>query len=224
MREDIRKTLAAMCEEDYKAFSESLIPGADHILGIRLPRLRAYAKELAYDQGESALEGEEDLYFEEVMIRGMIIGYLRVTPERRLELISDFVPRINNWSVCDSFCVTLKFRKSDKPLLRSFIGRYIESEKEFEQRFAAVMLMDHFICDEYIESTLSDLCRIGSQAYYSSMGIAWAAAECFIKYPDLTMPFIRERRFDSMVQKRMIGKICDSYRVGDEVKAVLKAL
>ena len=113
MKEYIRNDLLSMGEDSLRDFSSSLIPGVKNMIGIRLPALRKYAKKLASDEGEAALEGE-DIYYEEIMLRGMLIGYIKNDTERRLELIRDFVPMIDNWAVCDSFCPSLKFAGAKK--------------------------------------------------------------------------------------------------------------
>lgn len=48
MRKEIRIRLNQMSDADYQEFSASLIPasGRGTMLGVRLPALRAYAKEL----------------------------------------------------------------------------------------------------------------------------------------------------------------------------------
>ena len=225
MKEYVREYLEGIGERKYHDFSAKLIPGAENILGIRLPVLRAYAKELVKTEGLSALDGE-DCYFEETMLRGMMIGYVRVTPEERLELIRDFVPRINNWSVCDSFCCTLRFPKKSRQQLWEFLQDYISSEKEFEQRFASVMLMNFFIDEDNIDRTLEALSAVNTDAYYSSMGTAWAAAECYLKFPEKTLPVFREKRLSRQTGNRAIRKLCDSLRLDkaekDELKAFLR--
>jgi 3-methyladenine DNA glycosylase AlkD len=42
-------------------------------------------------------------YYEEVMLQGMVVGYLKTDIEELLNYVTDFVPKINNWAVCDSF-------------------------------------------------------------------------------------------------------------------------
>lgn len=39
--------LEQLSEEDYKKFNENLLPGTKHVLGVRMPKLRALAKEIA---------------------------------------------------------------------------------------------------------------------------------------------------------------------------------
>ena len=221
MNGDIKNRLVEMSEHKYSAFSTNIIPNAKNILGVRMPKLRAYAKELA--KIPDILAFQDDFYYEETLLRGMIIGYLSTDVEIRLKMISDFVPQINNWAVCDSFCSTLKFADKNRSRVWDFIQPYAHSQKEFEQRFCAVMLLDYFINTEYIDRTLSLLTQIDTSQYYSSMAVAWALAECFIKFREKTEPFINQNSFDEMTLKRTVRKLCDSYRVDENVKLRVKS-
>lgn len=221
MTNDVKKRLLEMSDETYRQFHSRLVPDTKNILGVRMPKLRAYAKELA--KNPDMLVFRNDIYYEETLLRGMIIGYLSTDVETWLKNISDFIPEINNWAVCDSFCSTLKFTAKNKERVWDFIQPYAHSQKEFEQRFCAVMLLDYFINAEYIDRTLALLTQIDTSQYYSSMAVAWALAECFIKFREKTEPFINKNSFDEMTLKRTIRKICDSYRVDEDVKLRVKS-
>lgn len=220
MKNDVKKRILEMSDEKYRQFHSKLVPDTNNILGIRMPKLRAYAKELA--KIPDILSSDNDIYYEETLLRGMIIGYLSTDVETRLKMISDFVPQIDNWAVCDSFCSTLKFANKNRECVWDFIQPYAHSQKEFEQRFCAVMLLDYFVNTEYIDRTLALLTEINTSQYYSSMAVAWALAECFIKFREKTEPFINKNSFDEMTLKRTIRKICDSYRVDENVKKLMR--
>ena len=220
MNDDVKNRLIEISDNKYSAFSTNIIPNAKNILGVRMPKLRAYAKELA--KNPDILSFGNDVYYEEILLRGMIIGYMKADVETRLKYIAEFVPRIDNWGVCDSFCSTLKFADKNKERVWDFLQVYVNSEKEFEQRFCAVMLLGYFVNAEYIERTLERLCQINTEKYYSSMAVAWALAECFIKFPEKAEPFMKEDSFDEQTLKRTVRKICDSYRVDESVKMRLK--
>ena len=223
MHPEVRAHLQEMQEAEYAAFTGRLTPGAGTVLGVRLPLLRRYAAELAAGMGEAAMEGE-DVYFEEKLLRGILIGKLNMDLERRLELIRDFIPVIDNWSVCDSFCCTLKPSRRQLDRYWELIQPYVLSEREFEQRFAAVMLLDHFVNETYIDRTLTLLPQIRTDAYYASMGTAWALAECYLKFPEKTLPLLQEPVFDTPTHRRAIRKLCDSYRVTPAEKQMLRGL
>ena len=110
------------------------------------------------------------------------------------------------------------------PAVWDFLQPYIHSGKEFEQRFAAVMMLNKFVNDEYIDRVLSAYREINTDAYYSSMGVAWGIAECFIKFPEKTRPLIEGKCFDPQTHNKAIGKICDSFRVSAEEKTYLRQI
>ena len=220
MNSDVKNRLFEMSDEKYRDFHSKLVPDKSNILGVRMPKLRAYAKELA--KNPDVLVFQEDFYYEETLLRGMIIGYMKADAETRLKYISEFVPKIDNWAVCDSFCCTLKFANKNRSRVWDFIQPYLSAEKEFEQRFCAVMLLRYFVNESYIDGTLEVLGKIDTVKYYSSMAVAWALAECFIKFPEKTEPFLYGNVFDEQTLKRTVRKICDSYRVDDTLKMKLK--
>ncbi len=217
MNEEVKKTLEAMADRKNFQFQSRIIPNAGNILGVRMPQLRQYAKELAK---KPEIPTGEDFYYEEVMLRGMVIGYRNVPIDRHLADMADFVPKISNWAVCDSFCSTLKFTAKNREQVWTFLQPYARSDKEFAQRFCAVMLLDYFVNEEYIDRTLSLLAEIGTTQYYASMAVAWALAECYIKFPEKTLPCIGS--FDEPTIRRTVRKISDSYRVEQEKKQQLK--
>ena len=52
----IREQLESLSETDYKKFNEKIVPGARNMLGVRLPKLRQIAKEIAKQEPVRYLE------------------------------------------------------------------------------------------------------------------------------------------------------------------------
>lgn len=104
----IKEQLSLLAEPAYRDFASSLLPGTENILGVRLPALRRLAKRLAKENWLQNLNLCTQDSFEEIMLRGFLIGYAKAPLPVILDQITQFLPRINNWSVCDSFCITLK--------------------------------------------------------------------------------------------------------------------
>ena len=221
---DYDKELMALKDEDNAVFAKSLIPGEHILIGARLPSMRELAKRIAKDDWRGYLEQWEPRYFEDCMLRGMVIGYVKVDLDERLELYREFIPLIDNWSVCDSFCNTWKPKASEKEKVWDFIVPYLHTGKEFEMRFAAVMMMDHFIDDGHIEKVISELDSVDNEGYYFRMGKAWALSVCFVKYPDLTMDYLENCDMDEETMRITVRKIRESYRVTKEMKERVKGL
>ena len=111
MREytEIQKELISLADEPYRQFHSRLLPGTDHILGVRLPVLRKMAGRLLKEEGVFCLERLTDETYEELQLQGLIIGSAREDAGEKLERIRRFVDKIDNWAVCDTFCTSLRF-------------------------------------------------------------------------------------------------------------------
>lgn len=153
--------LKGEAEEQYRIFNQKFVlTNRNVMLGVKVPRMRSIAREIAGGDWEDFLRGygfsegtavgnmgateargaermpkgaeivsadtavgtgaavktaeiagqpsREELcstiFFEEVMIIGMVIDLINVEPARRLSLVEQFVPLIDNWAVCDVFC------------------------------------------------------------------------------------------------------------------------
>ena len=140
----LRERLVAMSDPAYRQFNASLLPGVTDMLGIRLPKLRALAREIARGEAWRDLLRDGDIrYFEERMLRGLVIGYVRCPLEERLALVRDFVPTIDNWAVCDTFCRRL--RSDEREPVRRMIQPLFEPPREFEARVAAGAALRNFV-------------------------------------------------------------------------------
>lgn len=220
----IRAELEKRADEKYRKFSAGLLPGVNSILGVRLPELRKMAKQLARSDWRENLRQLSDDTFEEIMLQGIMIGCVSCPAEERLELIREFVPKIDNWSVCDSFCTGLKFVKSEKERVFSFLQPFFVSEKEFEQRFAAVILLDYYIDETWLSRTVKALEQINAKQYYAKMAVAWAMAECYLHFPDEVIPVLRQNRLDPEVRQKTLQKIIESRTISQDTREEIRAM
>lgn len=250
MTQEIRERLIKMSEEDYKNFSKSLIPDSKPLLGVRLFKIRELANELADNECTilKQYSSEQDLYFEEVMLRGMLIGR-KTAKEKNIKealiLFDEFVPLIDNWSVCDSFCNSMTVFSIFRAEVWEHIQKYIYSQKEFEVRTALIIMLTQFLKydkngkkikrrrsvnmedilgksvqekGEYTEKIYEVLDRPFTQGYYAQMAAAWLTAESFIMYPYSTVCFLKKCKFDTFTYNKAIAKICESKNPSPEVK------
>ena len=224
MKQTIRERIFDRAEEEYKKFQSSLIPGEDRLLGVRLPYLRELAKEIAREDWREYLKNAEDEYYEEIMLQGLLIGYAKAAPEEILEFAARFIPKINNWGVCDSFCTGFKIAKKQPKLVWDFIQPYLKSEKEFEIRFAVIMMLAHYAIDEYIDDVISCLDKISHEGYYVKMGVAWAVSVCYVKYPEKTMAYLKNSNLDDFTFNKSLQKILESFRVDQESKTIIRSM
>lgn len=111
----LREHLLSLQDTKYQKFHSALCPGIDNIIGIRIPVLRKLANEILREGDyptylQKALY-EPFVYSEEATLCGMILGLLKIDFTELLENLNIFVPRIDNWAVCDVTCGGLKVFK-----------------------------------------------------------------------------------------------------------------
>lgn len=271
--ESIRKYIFSLADEKYRQFHSALVPGEDTIIGVRVPVLRKYAGEL-YSSWKSAgsasvresgsteglLEIIGDVYYEEIMLKGMIIGMQKVSSRNgkrtykdnvaclsnNLKTISidelyiqieNFVPKINNWAVCDTFCAGLKQVKKYPEETYELLQKFLKSDEEFSIRFGLVMLLDYYIKEDYL-ANIFDICDEAAEAekartddkgepleyYYVKMAIAWLISTCFIKFYDETLEYMAKCRLDDWTYNKALQKARESMRLTSAQKDELKAI
>lgn len=221
----MREKLKAMAEEKYRRFAASLLPPKTKMLGVRLPKLRDLAKQMAKQRELNKWRAPHDAFMEEKMLEGMIIGYADLSFAERAERVRGFVPKIDNWSVCDSVCVSLKsWVKQDKAAVWDMLGEFLVSQKAYQLRFAVVMMLDFFVDEEYLPQVLARLDAVKHEDYYVKMAVAWAVSVCFAKYPAETMSYLLRCSLDDDTFNKALQKIVESYRVTPELKLKIKAM
>ena len=224
--EKIRDKLLELQDEKYREFNKKLCPDTNlEILGIRIPILRNLAKKLVKEDYRPYLDNIENTYCEEVLLEGFIIGYSKVNIDEKLELIKHFVPKIDSWEISDTFCPTLKIKEKDKEKVWKFILPYLKSDKEFEVRFAVIMMLDYYIVEEYVDKVIIELDKIENNGYYAKMAVAWTLAEIGIKYNEKAMQYLKgKNNLDDFTYNKTLQKLRESYRISKEQKEELKKM
>lgn len=139
----IRAELESNIDAKYREFHSSLVPGQNcRILGVRIPVSRWIAKATARDHYEVYTEQFNPEVYEELLIRGMMIGYGKLTREEQTAELDRFVPMINSWGICDSSCATCHFMKKDQEYWYGYLQKWLKSSREYEIRFGVVCLLD----------------------------------------------------------------------------------
>ena len=208
------------------------LPGR-RILGLHLPEMKQVAKELARQADVleilHAFEQEHQadrfgLTYEETLVWGLTINALKCTSDERLDLLKKYIPVLDNWAVCDSFCCNAKWAlKMPASELWTFLMPCFQSKQEFEVRFAIVMSMCYLMKEEWLNAVFHqleslDLSVIRSEysnlpsPYYVRMGIAWLLATALAKFPDETRRFVNASSLAEDVKRLYARKARESFR------------
>ena len=221
---DLKDELLALAEEKYRKFSSSLTPGTDTILGVRLPALRKIGKRIAKADWRIYLGTARDDSFEETLLQGMVIGYADMELAERLALIEAYLPKIDNWSICDSFCTGLKFTKKHQEEVWLFLQPYLKSDEVYEIRFGVVMFITYFVEDRYLEPMFRNFNAIDCDNYYVKMAVAWAITSCFTVFPEMTMIYLKANDLDDFTYNKALQKITESRQVNPEMKVRIRCM
>lgn len=225
--EDYARLLAALEEnsdETYRKFNESLLPGTTGTYGVRVPVLRAMVKEIRKGDWRGFLSAAQDTTHEERMLRGLVIAGAKCDLAEKLSYLRDFLPKIDNWAVCDIVSGECKWKENDLDAVRTFLSPYLRSENAYEVRFALVQLMQYFWRDDRIDRSLAAYQSIRHEDYYVRMALAWGLSVFFVKQREKTLPLLQAQVFPLWVHNKAIQKCRESFRVCAEDKSYLNTL
>ncbi len=232
--EDFIVQLKEMEDTEYRSFHSSLLPGIDHLIGIRTPKMREIAKQickgnyedLLYQSNKHFIQGK--VYYEQSVIEGMVIGYCTNTKKATIyqtkQYISDFAPKIDNWATCDIFCAGMKAIQKKPEEYWNFILQYVDDCAEFKVRMGIVLLMDYYLIEEYIDRVLLICDRVKQEDYYVNMAIAWLISVAYVKFQDKTMDYLKNNNLSKFTYNKALQKIVESNRVSKEEKEVIRTM
>ena len=142
MRNEIIKELLNNQDLEYKKFHSKLCTTKYEIIGVRVPIVKEIAKRYSKEYGIKVIDELSNEYYEEVLIKGLIIGYSKESNEIRETYIKKFIPEIDNWAICDSTISNMKFIKKDLDLFYEFItNNYQKSKDTYSLRFMIVVFL-----------------------------------------------------------------------------------
>mgnify|MGYP003291172940 CR=1 FL=1 len=216
----IRRRLFDAAEADYRSFHSRLMPNVDpdRILGVRMPRLRALARELAAEK-EAFCSRTPHWYYEENNLHALFLMQERDF-DAALSGVEAFLPLVDNWATCDLLKPAV-FGKHRQALL-PHIRRWLESGHPYTVRFAVKMLMDFYLDEAFSPEHLQLVAAVQSAEYYVNMARAWYFATALAKQWDEAAPYLREGRLDPQTHRMTVRKGMESFRITKEQKALLQ--
>lgn len=219
---DIQKTLFSMQDIKYRDFHAKLMPNIDKntIIGVRVPALRKFAKEIKGNAGDF-LEELPHKYYEENNLHALLVSEIGDF-DGCIEKINKFLPYVDNWATCD--IMKPKCFKKNKEKLLLEIEKWLKSEHEYTVRFGIEMLMTHLLDEDFDKKYLEKVSKIKSDKYYINMMIAWYFATALAKKWDSAIGYIENRKLSDWVHKKTIQKAVESYRIIEKQKKYLKNL
>ena len=224
MKNDIVKSLYALQDTVYGDFSAKLIPNVsrDCFIGVRTPQLRKIAKDMVKSgQYKDFISYLPHKYFEENQLHAFILSEIRDF-DMVLKEIERFLPFVNNWATCDQMSPRV-FNKN-LGVVEKYVRKWIRSKDVYTVRFAIKTLMQYWLDSEFDIKYTDMVANIKSKEYYINMMRAWYFATAIAKQFDEILPYFQRGKLDEWTRLRAIQKACESFRVSNEHKEILRAL
>lgn len=225
MRNMVISALQAASEPVYANFQRKLCPDTDlEIWGVRLPKLRKLAKEIARGDWRVFLEEVQGGLYEETLLEGLVIAYARAPLEEKLGRLRLLLPRLDSWALTDSIAPTFRFRREELPEVWSFARECLNGTQTYVRRFGLILLLDYFLVPEYLEEVAQILEQLTDERYYVRMAAAWLLAELGVHDYDRAVQVLASGKLDSFTQNKAIQKMRESFRFTKEQKDALLPL
>jgi len=218
----IRARLFEMQDLEYRAFQGKLIPTVDagRIIGVRVPLLRAYAKEIARTPLAAAFLAElPHDYYDEDNLHAFLIEGIR-DYDACIAALNSFLPFVDNWATCDM--MSPKVLKKNLPQLLEQIRIWMASGHTYTVRYGIGMLMRHYLNEHFRPEYMEMVASVQSGEFYVRMMIAWYFATALASQYDAALEYIKNRRLEPWIHNKTIQKAVESYRISPEQKEYLK--
>lgn len=225
--DNLTEYLKSNADLKYRDFHSSLVPDtkSNSIIGIRMPIMRKIAKEISKGNAREFLDISQTEYYEQRIISALVTGLIKTESfDDFVSLVNAFVPKINNWAVCDSFCAGLKEVNKYKKEFFDFLANYLESKNEWYIRFAFVIMLNYYLEGEFIYDVLARCDSVNSDKYYILMAQAWMLATAYAKQKEKTHKYFLNNNLNDATFNKAIQKCIESRRVTDDDKKFLRTL
>ncbi len=219
----ITEYLFSLQDLSYRDFHARLMPTVDKekIIGVRVPFLRKKSKKTTKAEAEAFMKELPHRYYEENNLHAFIIAEIKDF-DLCIKELECFLPYVDNWATCDGMNPKILGAKPCELMIK--IKEWLLSGHTYTVRFAIKCLMDFYLDSNFSEEILEIVASVKSEEYYINMMCAWFFATALAKQKDSTLPFFTEGRLDTWVHNKAISKACESFRVDDETKILLRKL
>lgn len=221
----ITRHLFSLADTTFRDFTAPLIPNIapQNVIGVRVPQIRAYAKQLAGDPlATTFLNALPHTYLEENILHAALIPCVTKDFETTLRLIEQFLPYIDCWAVCDVGVPKIFLKHRDA--LYAKVLEWAQSERLYTVRFALVTSMQLYLADDFRPQLLDIFASVPAGDYYLDMGLAWFFSVALVKQYDATLPLLQNRTLATWVHNKTIRKAIESRRIDDDKKQYLRSL
>ena len=140
--------------------------------------------------------------------------------EKQIEFIEKHFASLGDWWHVDILNQLLV-----KPVSFAYVyqkaKQYVAANLLFVRRWGYVIFLNGMQKDPQNTKQILQLMH-NDDEYYVQMAEAWLIADLAIYNPEVVLAYLNSKKLDYRIIGKAIQKICDSYRISDEVKAQAK--
>lgn len=214
--EKIENLLRRSEDLKYREFHGGLTKTRYERIGVRVPVLRALAKQIIKSgEWEDFLSVRPIVFYEHAMLTGIVSASVKEPYEDKIERLKEFAAFIDDWAVCDITCSSLNCK--DERLLADMIA-FASAPDVWLARMGIVVITGEFSDKDHIDAVRQAIDGITAQGYYIDMAVGWliCTAESHCEGAGLTL--MKTSHISQKVKKIAASKMRDSYRVSEASK------
>ena len=95
--DEIKKKLIEAYDDKNAEFFSKISPEAGNVTGVRVPYLRNLAREIVKGNVKDFLDNYNIESHEEFLLKGIVIGYAKITIYEKFSYLEKFIPEIYAW-------------------------------------------------------------------------------------------------------------------------------
>lgn len=217
--EELKKYLFSKQNKRFAAFSESLSNSDLKSIGVKTPIIDQLIK-VHYKDKDLDLKDFELMEYLEIDSLYFGIGLKRCnTIDEQLSFLDKNLKYATSWAITDTIPKRMKELSYDR-FVMFFLSHY-NKKQPYVRRFAYVLGLKYYKNVEVLEL----LPHIKTNEEYPvMMAEAWLLATLAIVYPYQIIDFLNQNISDTQLVRKTISKVCDSYRIPDDIKNNFKKI
>ncbi len=224
MSRDLTRRLIDLAKDNdqYAAFNKSIVNTKMPVIGVRVPDLRRFARELAPDMSAadiSKLLTAKNKSFDYVLLCGLLITHARLDDLVAIDLAKQYLPLVDSWAHIDVFVE--KKRRFAGEIWWDFALECLQNEDEFTVRYGVISLMTNFLDEAHIDQVFAALRNVKHDGYYVKMALAWLYATAAVNFFELTLAELEDEHIDTWTRNKAYQKMRESQRFTPEQQAVI---
>ncbi len=226
LSQELNEYLTSVAKPNIIKYNCRVIPNipSSCFIGVSIPKLRHIAKKIAKHQFEVFMLIDNTDYFDAVLLRGLVVAFHEDVLENKLFQVDCLLPYINDWETCDTIAQAFKFKKIELMQVYEYAKKLIDSQDTYSIRFGLVLLIKNFMKDQYYADIFTVLNHLHHDDYYVKMAVAWLISIMYVENHNLTLAYLKDNQLEIDVHNKAIQKICESLRVKQLDKQILKQL